>query len=220
MFIFIDKIYIWDTFLDINDITSDVCLNRQTLNSEIRFKMATGGVTDQVGGRRGHLCDPCNRAGRRTLATVLCKTCDGHLCTDCCVKHLASAIGQHKIFNIGEQNEEEVTADDVQHSSDFVDTIRNTRDITRSATLKHLVTLDLVKTDGDDELPFVTGMDFLPDGRLVAVDYRNKRCIVLDDNLRRKGLHTFETVPLDLTCYGGDKLAVTCRYVQYTHHIA
>jgi len=194
--------------------------------------MATGGVTDQVGGRRGHLCIPCNRAGRRTLATVVCKTCGGYLCNDCCVKHITSAIGKHDILNIGDQHQEEITAGiqhldiDVEHASDFVDTFRDTRDATRPARLKHLMTLKLVKTDGDQEWPFVTGMDFLPDGRLAAVDEINCKCFILDDKLRRKGLYNFEYRPQDVSCYNGDNLAVTLtltyvsRVLLYTIRIA
>jgi len=183
--------------------------------------MATGGVTDQVGGRRGHLCVPCNQAGRRTVATVLCKTCGGHLCNDCCVKHITSATGKHDIINIGDQRQEEETAGiqhldiDVENGSDFVNTFRDTRDATRPARLEHLMTLDLVKTEGDEEWPFVAGMDFLPDGRLAAVDCLNLKCFILDDKLRRKGLYNFEGRPLGVTCYNGDNLAVTLanRYV-------
>jgi len=177
--------------------------------------MATGGVTDQVGGRRGHLCIPCSRAGRRTLATVLCKTCDGYLCNDCCGKHITSAIGKHDIINIGDQHQEEVTAGiqhldiDVETGSDFVNTFRDTRDVTRPARLEHLMTLALVKTEGDEKFPFVTGIDFLPDGRLAAVDHFNWKCFILDDQLRRKGSYNFEAYPQDVTCYNGDKLAVT-----------
>jgi len=183
--------------------------------------MATGGVTDQVGGRRGHFCIPCSRAGRRTVATVLCNTCGGYLCNDCCVKHITSAIGEHDIINIGDQHQEEVTAGiqhldiDVEHGSDFVNTLRDTHDVTKPARLEHVMTLDLVKTEGDEKWPSVTGMDFLSDGRLVGVDNWNCKCFVLDDKLRRKGSYNFEACPLDVTCYNGDNLAVTLaiRYV-------
>ena len=177
--------------------------------------MATGGVTDQVGGRRGHLCNLCNRAGRQILATVLCNTCGGYLCNDCCVKHITSAIGIHDIVKIGDQLEEEVTAGiqhldiDVEHGSDFVNTLRDTSNVTRPARLEHLMTLDLVKTEGDEKLPFVAGMDFLPDGRLAAVDCLNLKCFILDDKRRRKGLYNFEAYPQDVACYNGDSLAVT-----------
>jgi len=178
------------------------------------FRMATGGVTDQVGGRRGHFCIPCSRAGRHTVATVLCNTCGGYLCNDCCVKHITSAIGKHDIINIGDQHQEEVTAGiqhldiDVEHASDFVNTLRDTGDVTRPVRLEHLMTLDLVKTEGDEEWPFVAGMDFLPDGRLAAVDNKNWKCFILDDKLRRKGSYNFEANPRYVTCYNGDNLAV------------
>jgi len=181
--------------------------------------MATGGVTDQVSGRRGHLCDLCNRAGRRTPATVFCKTCDGNMCNDCCVKHVMYALSKHDIMDVSDRQNEDVISGmktleiDTENSSDFVNTIRDTRDVTRPVRLKHLMTLDLVKTEGDDELPFVTGMTFLPDGRLVVVDCYNKKCIVFDDKMVRKGVYTFEANPLCVTCYDGDNIAVTLKYV-------
>jgi len=65
---------------------------------------------DQVDSVRGHMCDPCNRADRRSPATVFCKTCDGHLCSDCCVQHITSAIDKHQIIDIGDQIQEDATA--------------------------------------------------------------------------------------------------------------
>jgi len=181
--------------------------------------MATGGVTDQVSRRRGHLCVPCNRASRQTLATVFCKTCDGNMCDGCCVKHMMYAIGKHDIMDVSDRQNEDVisgmkTIDiETENSSDFVNTTRDTREVTRPARLKHLMTLDLVKTEGDEEWPFVTGMTFLPDGRLVVVDCNNKKCIVFDDKLRRKGVYNFEAAPYDVTCYDGENIAVTLKYV-------
>jgi len=194
--------------------------------------MATGEVTYQVGGRRGHLCVSCSLAGRRTLATVFCETCSGYLCNDCCVKHITSAIGKHDIINIGDQLEEEVTAGiqhldiDVEHGSDYENNISDSRDVTRPARLKNLMTLDLLMTEGDEEWPFVCRMDFLPDGRLAAVDHINRKCFILDDKLRRKGSYNFEAWPQDVICYNGDNLAMTLtllyvsRVLLYTIPIA
>ena len=179
--------------------------------------MATGGakdsgssdcVDDQVGGRREHLCVPCSRSDRRTLATVFCKTCDGHMCNDCCVKHIRSAIGEHDIINIDKN--QKMVIDGLKKLG--IDGSRS-RDVTRPVRLKHLMTLDPVKTEGDEDCPFVTGMAFLPDGRLVAVDDHNKKCIVFDDKLIRKGVYNFEAFPYDVTCYDGDNIAVTLKYV-------
>ncbi|KAH3803795.1 hypothetical protein DPMN_132063 [Dreissena polymorpha] len=47
--------------------------------------------------------------------------------------------------------------------------------------------MDLHKTGDDVKEPFLTGLDFLPDGRLVAVDNNNKKCIILNERLQRLG---------------------------------
>jgi len=120
---------------------------------------------------------------------------------------------------MGDQNDDEVTAGiktpdiDTENSSDFVNTTSDTRDVTRPAGLEHLMTLDLVKTEGDEDWPFVSGMDFFPDGRLVGLDQYNNKCIVFDDKLSRRGVYNLETQPYDVTCFGGDNLAVTLKYV-------
>ncbi|KAH3797625.1 hypothetical protein DPMN_151209 [Dreissena polymorpha] len=48
------------------------------------------------------------------------------------------------------------------------------------------VTLELLTGDNEME-PFLTGLDFLTDGRLVAVDNKNKKCIILNERLQRLG---------------------------------
>ena len=73
-----------------------------------------------------------------------------------------------------------------------------------------------MKTAGDQELPFVTGLDFVSDGRVVAVDNYNRKCIVLNASLVRLGAgYQFQNIPLDVTCFNGDKLAVTHGFVFY-----
>jgi len=102
--------------------------------------------------------------------------------------------------------ESEYADNQVGGRREFVNTFRDTRDATR---LEPLMTLDLLMTEGDEEWPFVTGMDFLPDGRLAAVEHSNRKCFILDDTLRRKGLYNFEANPRYVTCYNGDNMAVT-----------
>jgi len=76
--------------------------------------------------------------------------------------------------------------------------------------------VDLVKTAGDQKLPFVTGLDFLSDGRVVAVDNHNRKCIVLSATLARLGSgYQFQYKPQDVTCFNGDNLAVTFGFVFY-----
>ncbi|KAH3815795.1 hypothetical protein DPMN_144326 [Dreissena polymorpha] len=47
-----------------------------------------------------------------------------------------------------------------------------------------LVSVDIKQT-GHDKEPFLTGLDFLPDGRLVAVDNEKTIYIIMDDRLKR-----------------------------------
>ena len=79
--------------------------------------------------------------------------------------------------------------------------------------------LDLVKTEGDKRSPWVSGLDFLADGRIAAVDNWNRTCFILNADLQRLGsAYTFQNgdIPLDVTCYEESKLAVTLGYVKKT----
>ena len=84
----------------------------------------------------------------------------------------------------------------------------------RPVKLTLVTTLDLVKTEGDEEFPFVTGLDFMADGRIAAVDIKNKKCFIMNADLQRQGSSfKFECFPLDcpndVTCYKENALAVT-----------
>ena len=80
----------------------------------------------------------------------------------------------------------------------------------RPAKLTLVTTLDFVKTEGDEEFPCVTGLDFMADGRIAAVDYNNMTCFVMNADLQRQGSSfKFERFPLDVTCYKENALAVT-----------
>jgi len=79
--------------------------------------------------------------------------------------------------------------------------------------------LDIVKTEGDEEFPFVTGLDFMADGRIVAVDNENKKCFIMNADLQRLGTaFKFESAPCDVTCYKENTLAVTLELVQKILH--
>jgi len=85
----------------------------------------------------------------------------------------------------------------------------------RPVKLTLVTTLDFLKTKGDEKYPYVTGLDFLSDGRIAAVDHYNNSCFILDESLQRQGsAYKFQDDPLDVTCYGENKLAVTLGYVQ------
>ncbi|KAH3801502.1 uncharacterized protein LOC127839927 [Dreissena polymorpha] len=80
----------------------------------------------------------------------------------------------------------------------------------RPVTLKLLVSVDLPKTGDDEKAPLLTGLDFLPDGRLVAVDNYNLRCIILNERLQRLGTpYKFKTYPYGVVCVSRDTLCVT-----------
>jgi len=84
------------------------------------------------------------------------------------------------------------------------------------ARLELEATVDLGKTAGDQELPYISGLTFLPDGRVVAVDHMNDKCIVLSATLVRLGTgYQFQAYPSDVTCFNGDNLAVTLGFVFY-----
>ncbi|KAH3898423.1 uncharacterized protein LOC127864816 [Dreissena polymorpha] len=73
-----------------------------------------------------------------------------------------------------------------------------------------LVSVDIKQTGDDGKRPRITGLDFLPDGRLVVVDNMNGKCILMNDQLQRKGTpYKFNTVPFDVVCLSQGELAVT-----------
>ncbi|XP_052215188.1 uncharacterized protein LOC127833776 isoform X2 [Dreissena polymorpha] len=80
----------------------------------------------------------------------------------------------------------------------------------RPVTLELLVSVDLQKTGDDEEKPLLSGLDFLPDGRLVAVDNKNKKCIILNEQLQRLGTpYKFKDYPMCVVCVSHDTLCVT-----------
>jgi len=84
----------------------------------------------------------------------------------------------------------------------------------RHVQLKLVATLDLVKTERDEREPLVTGLHFLPDGRIAAIDNKNKTCFIVNSDLQRqRPAFKFKSNPQDVTCYEENKLAVTLGYV-------
>ncbi|XP_052217329.1 uncharacterized protein LOC127835101 isoform X3 [Dreissena polymorpha] len=57
----------------------------------------------------------------------------------------------------------------------------------RPVTLELIVSLNLTKSEDNKGEPLISGLDFLPDGRLVALDNNNKKCMILNEGLRRLG---------------------------------
>ncbi|WAR28230.1 hypothetical protein MAR_013934 [Mya arenaria] len=89
-----------------------------------------------------------------------------------------------------------------------VDTVQQ-----RPLSLELVKTLDLVNTGNDKRKPFCTGLDFLSDGRIVAVDNYNWKCFILSDTLKRfDAFYKFKTNPRDVTSYSDNNIAVTVSY--------
>jgi len=64
--------------------------------------------------------------------------------------------------------------------------------------------------EGDEKFPWVMGLEFMPDGRIAAVDFNNMKCFIMNDDLQRQGAaFKFENCPHDVTCYKENALAVT-----------
>jgi len=84
---------------------------------------------------------------------------------------------------------------------------------TRSLVLKQKSSTVLKQEKGDKYNTWVTGLTFLPDGRIAAIDWSNNKCVILDAGLQRSGPpYRFQDQPRDVTCYGNTNLAVTLRY--------
>jgi len=84
---------------------------------------------------------------------------------------------------------------------------------TRSLVLKQKTKTVLRHERGDKYNTWVTGLTFLPDGRIAAIDGNNDKCVILDARLQRSGQpYRFKDKPRDVTCYGDTNLAVTLRY--------
>ena len=84
---------------------------------------------------------------------------------------------------------------------------------TRSLVLKQEKTTIFKSEKGDKYNALVTGLTFLPDGRIAAIDGNNNKCVILDAGLQRSGPpYRFKEKPRDVTCYGDTNLAVTLGY--------
>jgi hypothetical protein len=65
----------------------------------------------------------------------------------------------------------------------------------RNVKLTVLVSTDLKQGECDVEEPLYTSLDFLTAGRLVALDNKNKKCLVLNQNLEKMNTFKFNIHP-------------------------
>ncbi|XP_052784599.1 uncharacterized protein LOC128220295 [Mya arenaria] len=81
------------------------------------------------------------------------------------------------------------------------------------ARLKLVISVKLGKTWNDTTEPYVSGLDFLPDGRIAAVDCYNLTCFIMSSTLKRLGRwHRFNACPKDVICYKDNDIAVTVSF--------
>ncbi|KAH3809815.1 hypothetical protein DPMN_138195 [Dreissena polymorpha] len=80
----------------------------------------------------------------------------------------------------------------------------------RPVTLKLLVSVDLHRNGDDEKEPLLTGLDFMPDGRLVAVDSKNDKCIIPNERLQRQGKpYKCRSRPNDFACISENHIIVS-----------
>jgi hypothetical protein len=75
--------------------------------------------------------------------------------------------------------------------------------------LTPLNSIDLKQKEEDVQEPMYGGIDFLPDGRLVAVDNYNKKCLVYNEKLEKVGSYQLSYRPLSVVVLSEDEVAIT-----------
>ncbi|XP_045201733.2 E3 ubiquitin-protein ligase TRIM9-like [Mercenaria mercenaria] len=76
--------------------------------------------------------------------------------------------------------------------------------------LTKITSIDLKQTNEDIGEPLYTGLDFLPDGRLVAVDNRNKKCLIYNEKLEKVGSYSLSYIPQSVVAVSEEEVAITC----------
>ncbi|XP_060597831.1 uncharacterized protein LOC132751646 [Ruditapes philippinarum] len=89
--------------------------------------------------------------------------------------------------------------------------------VDKAMILKPISVIDLKKTEDDIYEPLYTGIDFLPDGRLVAVDNKNKKCFVYNEKLEKVGSYQLSYTPLSVVVVSEEEVAITSEYIEFLH---
>ncbi|XP_060567067.1 uncharacterized protein LOC132725894 [Ruditapes philippinarum] len=89
--------------------------------------------------------------------------------------------------------------------------LKSTRkgDFDKAMKLTPVSAIVLKKTGDDINKPFYTGIDFLHDGRLVAMDYINKKCLVYNEKLEKVGSFKLSYYPLSVVAVSEEEVAIT-----------
>ncbi|XP_053404870.1 uncharacterized protein LOC128558727 [Mercenaria mercenaria] len=75
--------------------------------------------------------------------------------------------------------------------------------------LTMITSIDLKQTGDDVGEPLYTGLDFLPDGRLIAVDNQNEICLIYNEKLEKVGSYQLSYNPLSVVVVSEEEVAIT-----------
>ncbi|XP_060585807.1 zinc-binding protein A33-like [Ruditapes philippinarum] len=81
--------------------------------------------------------------------------------------------------------------------------------VNKAMILTPIKSIDLKQKKDDDKEPYYTGIDFLPDGRLVAVDNKNKKLLVYNEKLEKAGSYQLSYPPQSVVAVCDEEVAVT-----------
>ncbi|XP_060585809.1 uncharacterized protein LOC132741614 [Ruditapes philippinarum] len=81
--------------------------------------------------------------------------------------------------------------------------------VNKAMILTPIKSIDLKKKEDDVEEPFYGGIEFLPDGRLVAVDNNNKKFLVYNEKLEKVGSYQLSYRPQSVVAVCDEEVAVT-----------
>ncbi|XP_053404879.1 zinc-binding protein A33-like [Mercenaria mercenaria] len=86
-------------------------------------------------------------------------------------------------------------------------TIRRMRD--------NITSIDLKQTGDDVGEPLYSGLDFLPDGRLVAVDNKNKKCLIYNEKLKKVVSYQLSYPPKSVVAVSEEEVAITSANIYF-----
>ncbi|XP_045202663.2 uncharacterized protein LOC123556125 [Mercenaria mercenaria] len=72
-----------------------------------------------------------------------------------------------------------------------------------------IISIDLKQTGDDAKEPLYSGLDFLPDGRLVAVDNKNMKCLIYNEKLQEVGSFQLSYMPRGVVAVSEEEVAIT-----------
>ncbi|XP_053388227.1 uncharacterized protein LOC123555176 [Mercenaria mercenaria] len=82
---------------------------------------------------------------------------------------------------------------------------------TRPVQLFQIGVLELKQNENKNKEPFYSGLDFLPDGRLVTVDNYNCRCLIYNEKLEEVGSFQLSYNPQCVVAVSEEEVAITSR---------